>query len=44
MPLIFMGEEYAENSPFQYFVSHSDPELIDNVRKGRTDEFASFNW
>ena len=44
IPLIFMGEEYAENSPFQYFVSHSDPELIDNVRKGRTDEFASFNW
>src|SRR4029077_13565355 len=33
-PLLFMGEEYGETAPFQYFVSHSDEELIDNVRKG----------
>ena len=24
LPLIFMGEEYGETSPFQYFVSHQD--------------------
>ncbi|WP_374949207.1 malto-oligosyltrehalose trehalohydrolase [Mucilaginibacter sp.] len=42
LPMLFMGEEYAEENPFLYFVSHSDPELIDAVRKGRKAEFASF--
>jgi maltooligosyltrehalose trehalohydrolase len=28
-----MGEEYAELAPFQYFVSHSDPGLVDAVRR-----------
>jgi len=44
IPLIFMGEEYAEKAPFQYFVSHSDPSLVEAVRQGRLDEFASFAW
>jgi len=44
IPLLFMGEEYGETSPFQYFVSHSDEALIEAVRKGRRDEFASFHW
>ncbi|MDH5768152.1 MAG: malto-oligosyltrehalose trehalohydrolase [Nitrospirota bacterium] len=44
IPLLFMGEEYGEKSPFQYFVSHSDEDLIEAVRKGRRDEFASFQW
>ncbi|MFW5994507.1 MAG: malto-oligosyltrehalose trehalohydrolase [Spirochaetia bacterium] len=39
-PMLFMGEEYGESSPFEYFVSHSDPDLIDAVRKGRELEFA----
>jgi maltooligosyltrehalose trehalohydrolase len=39
-----MGEEYADPSPFLYFVSHSDPALVDAVRKGRSDEFAAFQW
>ncbi|HET9179857.1 MAG TPA: malto-oligosyltrehalose trehalohydrolase [Terriglobia bacterium] len=43
-PLLFMGEEYGEHAPFRYFVSHSDPELIEVVRKGRQDEFAGFDW
>ena len=42
IPMLFMGEEYAEKNPFQYFVSHSDPELIEAVRKGRKAEFAYF--
>lgn len=41
-PLLFMGEEYGETAPFQYFVSHSDPALIEAVRKGRLDEFRAF--
>jgi maltooligosyltrehalose trehalohydrolase len=44
IPLIFMGEEYGEVHPFQYFTSHSDPALIEAVRKGRTEEFAAFGW
>jgi maltooligosyltrehalose trehalohydrolase len=44
VPLLFMGDEYGENAPFQYFVSHSDEELIKAVRNGRHDEFGSFNW
>jgi maltooligosyltrehalose trehalohydrolase len=42
IPLLFMGEEYEEEAPFQYFVSHSNPELIEAVRKGRKEEFAAF--
>ncbi|UCG14481.1 MAG: malto-oligosyltrehalose trehalohydrolase [Deltaproteobacteria bacterium] len=44
IPLLFMGEEYGETAPFYYFISHSDPELIEAVRRGRRDEFASFRW
>ena len=44
IPLLFMGEEYGETAPFQYFVSHSDPALIAATRKGRRDEFAAFGW
>jgi maltooligosyltrehalose trehalohydrolase len=44
VPMLFMGQEYAETAPFLYFVSHSDRALIDAVRKGRRREFASFSW
>ena len=44
IPLLFMGEEYAETAPFYYFISHSEPELVEAVRRGRQDEFASFRW
>jgi maltooligosyltrehalose trehalohydrolase len=44
VPLLFMGEEYGEPSPFQYFTSHEDQDLIDAVRRGRKEEFASFGW
>jgi maltooligosyltrehalose trehalohydrolase len=37
-----MGEEYGELAPFQYFISHSDANLIAAVRKGRKEEFARF--
>jgi maltooligosyltrehalose trehalohydrolase len=41
IPLLFMGEEYGEQTPFQYFTSHSDPALIEAVRQGRCEEFNS---
>jgi maltooligosyltrehalose trehalohydrolase len=43
-PLLFMGEEYGETAPFQYFTSHGDPELGEAVRRGRKEEFRAFGW
>lgn len=43
-PLLFMGEEYGETAPFQYFTSHLDPTLVEAVRCGRREEFAAFGW
>ncbi|MGI4750418.1 MAG: malto-oligosyltrehalose trehalohydrolase [Janthinobacterium lividum] len=42
LPMLFMGEEYSEPNPFLYFISHTDPEIIEKVRKGRKEEFAEF--
>ena len=44
VPLLFMGEEYAETNPFLFFVDHSDQNLIEAVRKGRKEEFQAFGW
>jgi len=43
LPLLFMGEEYGEERPFQFFCSFSDSTLIENVRSGRRREFESFH-
>ena len=44
IPLLFMGEEYGEENPFFYFISHSDENLIKAVQKGRLEEFRDFEW
>jgi maltooligosyltrehalose trehalohydrolase len=44
VPLLFMGEEYGETSPFLYFVSHDDPEVVAAVREGRRREFLEWAW
>jgi maltooligosyltrehalose trehalohydrolase len=44
LPLLFMGEEYGEDNPFQFFCSFGDPGLIESVRRGRREEFAAFAW
>ena len=44
VPMLFMGEEYGEDTPFFYFVSHSEPELIEAVREGRRKEFENYQW
>jgi len=41
VPLLFMGQEYGDPTPFQYFVSHSDEALVEAVRQGRQREFPS---
>jgi maltooligosyltrehalose trehalohydrolase len=43
LPMLFMGEEWGADSPFLYFVSHTDPELVELVRKGRKAEFAAMH-
>jgi maltooligosyltrehalose trehalohydrolase len=44
VPLLFMGEEYGDPSPFSYFVDHSDPDLARAVREGRSAELSRFGW
>ncbi len=34
-PMIFMGEEWAATTPWQFFASFPDPDLADAVRNGR---------
>jgi maltooligosyltrehalose trehalohydrolase len=42
-PLIFMGQEYGEISPFPFFCSFDDSALVDAVRTGRAEEFREFH-
>ena len=42
VPMLFMGEEWAERAPFLYFTSHTDQELGRAVRLGRMEEYDSF--
>jgi maltooligosyltrehalose trehalohydrolase len=39
VPMLFMGEEWGASTPFQYFTSHSDPDLARSVTAGRRREF-----
>jgi len=41
-PLLFMGEEYGERSPFQLFTDHTDPAIAEATRAGRANEFEQF--
>jgi maltooligosyltrehalose trehalohydrolase len=43
-PLLFMGEEWAADTPWQYFTDHGEPELAAAVRDGRRAEFAGHGW
>jgi maltooligosyltrehalose trehalohydrolase len=40
-PLLFMGQEWAASSPFQYFTDHEE-ELGRKVTEGRREEFRDF--
>lgn len=44
LPLLFMGEEYGETAPFQYFTDYQDQSLGEAVRKGRWEEAIGFGW
>jgi maltooligosyltrehalose trehalohydrolase len=42
VPMLFMGEEYGEPAPFQFFSDHIDEEIATATREGRRREFAAF--
>jgi maltooligosyltrehalose trehalohydrolase len=43
-PMLFMGEEWAATTPWQFFTSHPEPELALAVASGRRSEFAAHGW
>ena len=43
-PMIFMGEEWAATTPWQFFTSHPEPELGAAMSHSRTEEFARPGW
>jgi maltooligosyltrehalose trehalohydrolase len=42
VPMLFMGEEYGEKAPFQFFSDHIDEEIAEATREGRRKEFEAF--
>jgi maltooligosyltrehalose trehalohydrolase len=43
-PMLFMGEEWAAGTPWQFFTDHTDPELAEAVRQGRRRECTAHGW
>jgi len=43
-PMLFMGEEWAASTPWQFFSSFPDPELGRAVSEGRRGEFSRHGW
>jgi maltooligosyltrehalose trehalohydrolase len=43
-PMLFMGEEWGADTPWQYFTDHIDPGLAKAVADGRKAEFATHGW
>ncbi|MBO0708470.1 MAG: DUF3459 domain-containing protein, partial [Candidatus Dormibacteraeota bacterium] len=43
-PMLFMGEEWGADTPWQYFTDHTDPLFASAVSEGRRSEFASHGW
>ena len=44
VPMLFMGEEWAASTPFQYFSDHQEEDLARAVSEGRRSEFSAFGW
>ena len=42
--MLFMGEEWAASTPWQFFTSHPEPELGRATAEGRIEEFAKMGW
>jgi maltooligosyltrehalose trehalohydrolase len=43
-PMLFMGEEWGADTPWQFFSDHTDPFFAEAVSNGRRSEFAAHGW
>ena len=43
-PMLFQGEEWAASTPFQFFTSHTDPDIGRATSEGRLEEFSRHGW
>ena len=43
-PMLFMGEEWGADTPWQFFTDHTNPSLASTVSEGRRSEFAAHGW
>ncbi len=43
-PMLFMGEEWGADTPWQYFTDHTDPGLARAVADGRKAGFEALGW
>ncbi len=43
-PMIFMGEEWGAQTPWQFFSYVPDAQLREDIRRGRFAEFAQHGW
>ena len=43
-PMLFMGEEWGADTPWQFFTDHTDRRLAAAVSAGRRSEFAGHGW
>ncbi|MCO8122468.1 malto-oligosyltrehalose trehalohydrolase [Stieleria sp. TO1_6] len=44
IPMLFMGEEFACEKPFRFFVDFADPNLREAVVQGRRREYPQHDW
>jgi maltooligosyltrehalose trehalohydrolase len=42
--MLFMGEEWGADTPWQFFTDHTDPFFAEAVSTGRRSEFAQHGW
>ncbi|MBI5088771.1 MAG: malto-oligosyltrehalose trehalohydrolase [Actinobacteria bacterium] len=43
-PMLFMGEEWAASTPWQFYTAHPEPDLGTATAEGRLNEFAQMGW
>jgi maltooligosyltrehalose trehalohydrolase len=44
LPMLFMGEEYGERTPFYFFSDYSQPQTAATLREERKKQFEGFGW
>ncbi len=44
LPMLFMGEEYGDDSPFYFFADYQEGGIASDLAGQRRQQFANFNW